>query len=489
MNNLSNESKTDPYSDEETDEDSEDDSSDDDSFDGDRSSQSKSSKNSRKKLRSPKNKESVYYEKNTSEHKRSKQFKGSIRLKEKVALKKFDLVKKREFSIPMPNLPLLTKQYLTLDLIEFIWQEFINYDTDESELILFQYVKVIIQDMNLKFDYEIFIGDLSFKVIDDDDYIEFQEFMKHLADYFKNIHDNRLSCDTRAQQKSFFPPTCCALEACCQGDLKTINYHPEFEIRDIGSSESISIFGDRNSVLFSINSSSKFSVEDSISKPGDGTSSIRKIFLNTSKKKEESNYSLLVTFTHFMANNNGVLRNKHILPIMDKLEIEYDEENLPGLFSTVYEDFLVPSFEAFVEIVNSLRIADEDTDMYNLGNSNDNYKLPPWLSQQYGPLELMMFEHYFSSYSDDFVENDCNNTEHGDGIRNDFDDDESHYSKFSGINSPRELCNTDEREVFEFGNDNFTVRKLRGIMMNMNANISELEVSLCSNIPAMNYHL
>jgi hypothetical protein len=186
-----------------------------------------------------------------------------------------------------------------------------------------------------------------------------------------------------------------------------------------------------------------------------------------------------------MANNNGVLRNKHILLIMDKLEIKYDEENLPGLFSTVYEDFLVPSFEAFVEIVNSLRISDKDADINNLGNSDDDYKLPPWLSQQYGPLELIMFEHYFSSYSDEFVENDCNNMEHGDDIRNDFNDDESHYSKFSGINSPREMCNTDEKEIFEFGNDNFIVRKLRGIMMNMNANVSELEVSLCRYIVAV----
>jgi hypothetical protein len=165
---------------------------------------------------------------------------------------------------------------------------------------------------------------------------------------------------------------------------------------------------------------------------------------------------------------------------MDKLEIRYDEENLPGMFSTVYEDFLVPSFEAFVDIVNSLRI-DGNFDVNDVENIDNDFYLPPWLNEQYCPLELMMFKQYFTSYSDEFIENDNDNMDQDD-IRNDFDDDESCYSKFSGINSPREVCGNDEKEIFEFGNDDFSIRKLRGIMKNMNANISELQVCLCSNI-------
>lgn len=495
MSTLSNDKKYNPDSDEEEedeerddDDDNDDDSSDDDSFDGDRSSQSKKSKSSRNELRNdnqPTNEQSpIYYKDNSSEYKRSNQFKGSVRIKPKVALKNAVLIKKREFSIPIPNLPLLTKQFLTIDLIEYIWQEFINYDTDESELILFQYVPIIIQNVNTEFEYEILIGDLSLKAIDNDDYIEFQEFIKHLAMYFKSFHDNRLSCDIRAQQK-IFPSTCCALEACCQGDLPSFNHHPKFEIQNPGNSEcSVSNFGDNNSVQFSVNSHSGFSASDSISKPGDGTSSIRKIFRNTSTKKEESNYSLLVTFTHFMATNNGVLRNKHILPIMDKLEIRYDGENLPGMFSTVYEDFLVPSFKAFVDVVNSLRI-DGNFDDNDVENIDNDFYLPPWLDEQYGPLELMMFKQYFTSYSDEFIETDSDNMDQDD-IRNDLDDDES---KFSGINSTRELCSNDEKEVFEFGNDAFIIRKLRGIMKNMNANITELQVCMCSIIRYVVYIL
>ena len=410
---------------------------------------------------------------NTSDYKRSKMFKGSVKIKKRSSIpSKSAVILRREFLIPLPTLPLLTRKNLGERMIEFIWQEFLNNDTDESELLLFEYVPAVINNINITFSCELSPTLLNLKILEDDDYIEFKELTEKISKYF-SVVDPGLS--SSAQPKENYAATCCAQAACHQSDYATTNYFNDGYGKDAESVNSDSISG-----------SSKKTRNDNMKLPY-----VSKI----DKKKDENNYQLRVAYTRFLADNNGILRNKHVLRIIDKLEIKYDRSNLPiFLVNRDYEDFLVPSFIDFIGIVDSLRILVEELENEAFGDISSSLSLPEWLKEQFLPSELMMFQHYFLTTLS--YESDIKNTEHHNNDNsNDVNklNNSDHGYKMEKENaepccSPLRVRNDDDSEIDNFDyfslqsavidkeHNHAVVTRFRGILKNMNAELSDPEV-------------
>ena len=398
---------------------------------------------------------------NKLDYKRSKLFKGSVKIKKKTNVPTVNaaIIVKRHFSIPIPILPALSKKHVSQELIEFIWQEFLNYDTDESELILFHYIDDVIHSINETFHYQISVKNMKLTILEADDYIEFKEFIGKLSEYFADINPGLTSS---AQPKLHSLPTCCAQAACHPSDLV-----PYDAIND-------ETYGDESLCSDSISEFSKKLKEDNL-----------KIFhvSRVDKMKEDNNFQMLVAFTKFMVENNGKLRNKHVLQIIEKIGIKYSHDKLPPcLSSALYENFLVPSFSVFVDIVDSIRVdgSDLNNDRYNPDDDGSGTFLPQWLHEQYLPAEVLMFKHYYTnsiSSKQESEEKDERCQIEDDAVsRLKYGDEDHSQVGFNGGFNGSIQSQSIELSVVE--SDDAVISRYRNILKNMNADLSYEEVRL-----------
>ena len=112
------------------------------------------------------------------EHKRSTFVSGQAKLKMTYMAKEEKqviLASKRGFHIPVPILSSLTLQHMGEELVEFMWQQFLDHDTDESELVMVNKLPIIFQQIRAHFGYKIKVEELGLKSLEDDDYIGFVE--------------------------------------------------------------------------------------------------------------------------------------------------------------------------------------------------------------------------------------------------------------------------------------------------------------------------
>ena len=342
--------------------------------------------------------------------------------------KQIILASKRGFHIPIPVLSSLTLEHMGEELVEFMWQQFLNHDTDESELVMVDKLPIIFQQIRTQFGYKIQVEELGLKALEDDDYIGFVEVceaMTHVMPSIRPYVEIAEPKDVRLY--------CCSHEACKHINDETV--HDEEHDTDIA------------------------------------------------KKVKDGNYQLFVVFNQWVSDLNGKIRNKvrskqlswsqthphlhswhltidpspltsslvplscpqlsifqHVTSIMEDALIPYDVNRLPPSFCTYLADLLVPTYPDLEVLVEALRTDKDDLRLQR--KTEKLFMLPMWLKGAFTPAEIVLFKHYYLSIPENKHEAHADADDEGNIIVTDQKTDDMSYKSLPSISTKRPTITT-----------------------------------------------
>jgi ubiquitin-protein ligase len=101
-----------------------------------------------------------------------------------------------------------------------------------------------------------------------------------------------------------------------------------------------------------------------------------------------------VLYRRLLLEQQGKIRIRHVLRILQELGLPHDKHKLPKAFWDSQGEFLLPSAQALVALVAQLRAqAVEAPDPLE---HLFRYKLPHWLKEEFPASELLLYQHHFS---------------------------------------------------------------------------------------------
>ena len=193
------------------------------------------------------------------EHNRSKFVSGQAKLKMTYLAKEekqIILASKRGFHIPVPILSSLTLEHMGEELVEFMWRQFLDHDTDESGLVMVNKLPIIFHQIRTHFGYKIKVEELGLKALEDDDYIGFVEVCEAMTNVMPSIRPYVEIAEPKEARLH-----CCSHVACKHVNDETDQDEEEHEI-------------------------------------------------DIAKKVKGGNYQLFVVFNQWVSDLNGKIRNK-----------------------------------------------------------------------------------------------------------------------------------------------------------------------------------
>ncbi|RYG66731.1 EF-hand domain-containing protein [archaeon] len=123
--------------------------------------------------------------------------------------------------------------------------------------------------------------------------------------------------------------------------------------------------------------------------------------VNLANEEEEENgevdaqlrFKLEVLFGRMREELQGKLRVRHVLPILDELQVPYDRHRLPRAFWDYRGDFLLISAEQLLQLVRAIRV--QETRHTDPLEHLFTYPLPVWLKEEFKASEILLYQHHF----------------------------------------------------------------------------------------------
>ena len=105
-------------------------------------------------------------------------------------------------------------------------------------------------------------------------------------------------------------------------------------------------------------------------------------------------HRLNIVFSTLKQEYNGRIRNKHVLDVMQKLNIPYDKARLPKTFWDNHGEFYLRTMQELRDLIEKVR-TDKDEKIDPL-KELFRYELPQWLREEFKASEILLYEHHFS---------------------------------------------------------------------------------------------
>lgn len=92
--------------------------------------------------------------------------------------------------------------------------------------------------------------------------------------------------------------------------------------------------------------------------------------------------------------SSGVVRQRDVLRVMQRLGIPYDKSRLPRTFWELRAELLLDSVQQLQELIDAIR-TDRDV-IIDPMDAIYRYQLPQWLKEEFKPSEILLYEHHFT---------------------------------------------------------------------------------------------
>ena len=278
---------------------------------------------------------------------KSNVFNGEVKLRDNCAPilpREMPIKRVWDFDIPLPYVPQHIFVALGEETVCNLWQECLDYDADESEMISARYLPRICKNM-----IEIHNSSAPFDKIklpskQKDEFIEFREIIKLVSDIM-NKPGYEVSSGVKTNTVPVLPriahPNCCMCDACKPQNTITIkNNRTAYE---------------------------------------------------RSPATAAGEHIVNVVFNRLKVERNGVLRFRDIPQLLTETKIPFDLSRIPASFLHLHGAAILESAVELDEFIERVR-----TDVVIQENELDNlYAVPAWLKEEFTASEIMLFTHQF----------------------------------------------------------------------------------------------
>ena len=220
-------------------------------------------------------------------------------------------------NIPLPHVPPHAFEILGQDVVHLLWREFLQHDSNESELILIEHIADVEENMK-KLGHELPFDELDIDA-DGNEYVDFSYVVDKLA-----VRRNKAGVVKPVQVHIPQLPPCCAAGACF------IHLRNERKVLEQGD--------------------------------------------------DRPDFRLDVIYRRWVLEKKGVVRINDTPAILEDADIEYNKDILSETFWIVHGDELLTNYEKLADVVRKIRLDIEDDDnqldLYRLPRWLNNEFIP-----------------------------------------------------------------------------------------------------------------